>query len=143
MEIRKACSSDWSELWYLLFSMGKTDSEHNTKQRFLNMLDNPQHYIPVAIIEKRIVGYGWLQDYGFHLRMGKKTSRMNDLFVLPEYRKIGIASNIFKAIQEWAIENETSWLQWNSSPNAVQFYQKLGLSPLIEEDDYPFFEIEF
>jgi GNAT superfamily N-acetyltransferase len=143
MEIRKAVAADWDELWELLFLMGKTDNEENTKLRFLKMFHQEHHYLPVAIVDGKIVGYGWVQDYGFHLRTGKKISRMNDLFVHPEQRRLGVASALFLAIENWAKTNGTSWLQWNSSPKAIEFYQSLGLSPLVEEDHYPFFEVEF
>jgi GNAT superfamily N-acetyltransferase len=143
MIIREATIFDWEEMWVLLSEMGKTDNKEKTKQRFLTMINVKEHFIPVAINKGNIVGYGWVQDYGFHLRMGKKTCRLNDLFVLPEYRNSGIAKNIFLSIKNWAKGNETAWLQWNSSPSAVQFYKKLGYSPLIEEDDFPSFEIEF
>ncbi|MHC0039125.1 GNAT family N-acetyltransferase [Pseudoneobacillus sp. C159] len=143
MEIRKASGDDWNELWELLYLMGKTDNEDNVKLRFLNMFDDKQHFIPVAVLDGKLVGYGWVQDYGFHLRSGKKISRMNDLFVHPEHRRSGVATALFLAIKEWAKANRTNWLQWNSSPSAVGFYQCLDLSPLVEEDNYPFFEVEF
>lgn len=143
MVIREATMNDWEDIWVLLSLMGKTDNEEKTKQRFLTMLNVNEHFLSVAIMNGKVVGYGWAQDYGFHLRMGKKTIRMNDLFVHPEYRKLGVAKNIFLSIKNWAKANETTWLQWNSSPSAVEFYKKLGCDPLIEVDDFPSFEIEF
>lgn len=143
MKIRAAELEDWSMIWELFFLMGKTDSQEKVKERFEVMINSEQHYIPVAILGKKLVGYGWVQDYGFHLRAGKKITRLNDLFVLKEYRNMGVARNLFFSIKDWAKQNETTWLQWNSSPSAVQFYQRLGLNPLAEDDDCPFFEIEF
>lgn len=89
MEIRAAKIEDWNMVWELFFLMGKTDGQEKVKERFTTMINSEQHYIPVSILEQKIVGYAWVQDYGFHLRAGKKTSRLNDLLVLKEYRNRG------------------------------------------------------
>jgi GNAT superfamily N-acetyltransferase len=144
MEIRIAEANDWDGFWVLLGLMGKRDeNEVIAKQRFLNLLESTNHFIPVAVEKDTLIGYGWVQDYGFHLRTGKKTSRMHDLFVHPDYRNQGVAKALLSTIEFWANQNGTSWLQWNSSPSAVDFYKKIGLASLEEENDYPFFEIEF
>ncbi|MEQ2528086.1 GNAT family N-acetyltransferase [Bacillaceae bacterium CLA-AA-H227] len=102
MEIRAAKLENWSMIWDLFFLMGKTDSQEKVKERFEAMINSEQHYIPVAILEQKVVGYGWVQDYGFHLRAGKKISRLNDLFVLPDHRNMGVARKLFFSIKDWA-----------------------------------------
>jgi GNAT superfamily N-acetyltransferase len=144
MEIRIATETDWEEFWFLLGLMGKRDeNEELAIQRFRNILNNSDHFVAVAVKNNTLIGYGWVQDYGFHLRTGKKTSRMHDLFVHPDFRNQGVAKQLLLTIEFWAKNNETNWLQWNSSPSAVDFYKKIGLSPIEEENDYPLFEIEF
>jgi GNAT superfamily N-acetyltransferase len=144
MEIRIAEANDWDGFWVLLGLMGKRDENGEiAKQRFVNILSCTNHFIPVAVNNDTLIGYGWVQDYGFHLRTGKKTSRMHDVFVHPDYRNQGVAKALLSTIESWAKQNETSWLQWNSSPSAINFYKKIGHSPIEEENDYPLFEIEF
>lgn len=63
MEIREATKSDWAELRPLLSLMGKMDNEINAKNRFLNLIRDPRHYLPVATSEGKVIGYGWVQDY--------------------------------------------------------------------------------
>lgn len=143
IEIRHARKEDFGKLWECLFLMGKTDSKEKAEIRFEQKLLSDEHFIPVAIMNEVIVGYAWAQDYGYHLRTGKKTSRLHDLFVHPAWRHQSVAANLFGEVKKWARNNETSWLQWNSSPGATEFYQRLGLKPLETEADYPEFEIEF
>lgn len=64
MAIREASINDWEDIWVLLSLMGKTDNEEKTKQRFLTMINTSEHFIPVAIMNGKVVGYGWAQDYG-------------------------------------------------------------------------------
>lgn len=141
--IRKAESSDWNQLLPLLHEMGKTDSEDGVRERFLRLLDMQEHYIPVAILADNIVGYAWAQDYGYHLRTGKKVVRMHDMFTDPEHRRSGIGKKLFTAIKVWSSRRNATWLQWNSSPKVVDFYKKMGLKSIEEDKDYPFFEVTF
>ncbi|WP_142383394.1 GNAT family N-acetyltransferase [Bacillus sp. V3-13] len=57
------------------------------------------YFIPVAIVNHKAVGYGWIQDYGPHLRTGRKIHRFHDLFVLDEYRNKGIGALLFQIIK--------------------------------------------
>ena len=143
MEVRHAKESDWLMVKDLLLLMGDMDDAEAAKERFLSCIDNEQHFIPVAVTTKTVVGYGWAQDCGFHLRTGEKTSKLHDLFVHPEYRHNGIATSLFSAIKEWADNNETSGLQWNASPSATKFYKKAGINPLMEEEYYRAFELKY
>ncbi|WP_096153567.1 MULTISPECIES: GNAT family N-acetyltransferase [Bacillus] len=140
---RRATLADWEELWPLLKEIGKTDSEENTKERFELIVTNTAYFLPVAIYDGKIVGYTWVQTYGPHLRSGEITSRIHDMFVLEPYRKSGVGKILMETIKDWAISTNTKWLQWNSSPKAVEFYKRLGLESIEEDPNYPLFEIEF
>lgn len=97
--IRNAVKSDWENMWELLQLRGGTDSKELAESRFISMLQKDEHFIPIAIVEGKAVGYGWVQDYGCHLRTGTKLCRFHDLFVRQEYREKGIASALFAEIQ--------------------------------------------
>ena len=140
---RTATLADWEELWPLFKEMGKIDSEENTKIRFELIVTNPTFFLPVALYDDKIVGYAWVQNFGSHLRSGKITSRIHDMFVLEHHRKSGAGKVLMYAVKDWAISTNTSWLQWNSSPKAVEFYKSFNLEPIEEDPNYPLFEIEF
>ena len=142
--VRKAEETDWKPFWDLLHARGAADDEVSAKQRFITYISRPDHFLPIALLEDRTVGYGWAQDYGPHLRTGKRLHRFHDLFVLEEFRKKGIAAAIFHEIQEWSMMNGAAWLQWNANPSSTSFYKRLGFEPIPEEEEgFPFFEIDF
>src|SRR5207248_11475500 len=98
----------------------------------------------VAIDGYRLVGYGWAQDYGPHLRSGASTARLHDLFAVPDCRRRGIGAALFTAIKTWAMGKGVRYLQWQASLSAVPFYERLGYAgDPCPQPDYPFFEIEF
>ncbi|WP_336245812.1 GNAT family N-acetyltransferase [Paenibacillus apiarius] len=144
IEIRAAAESEWEEVWNLLERRGATDSKELAASRFRSIVQNEQHYLPVAAVNKKLVGYGWAQNYGPHLRSGQQLFRLHDLFVLESYRNKRIAAFLFERMKEWSRLNGASWLQWNANPESASFYLRLGYQPIPEEDEgFPFFEIEF
>jgi GNAT superfamily N-acetyltransferase len=107
-------------------------------------MSSTNHFLPLAIVGNKAVGYGWVQDYGPHLRSGQKLHRFHDLFVLEEHRHHGIAALLFESIRQWSEENGASWLQWNANPTSSSFYKRLGFTSTPEEDEgFPFYEIVF
>ena len=55
--IRCVEPGDWPGLWPLLRAMGGTDSADATQQRFREVTERRDHYIPVAFIGAELVGY--------------------------------------------------------------------------------------
>ncbi|WP_251572044.1 GNAT family N-acetyltransferase [Paenibacillus sp. MER TA 81-3] len=144
VEIRAAAESEWDQVWNLLERRGATDAKELAESRFLSIFQNRQHYLPIAAVDQKLVGYGWVQNYGPHLRSGQQLFRLHDLFVLEPYRKNRIAAALFESMKEWSQHNGASWLQWNANPTSTSFYMRLGYQPIPEEDEgFPFFEIEF
>jgi hypothetical protein len=81
------------------------------------------HYIPVAILNNKVLGYVWVQDYGPHIRLGHRKARLNDL---------------------WCEKRNVKWLEWQSSESALAFYEKLGFKgERCPDPEHPFFEIEY
>ncbi|MGE8205076.1 GNAT family N-acetyltransferase [Heyndrickxia sp. NPDC080065] len=142
--IKLASSNDWEQVWSLLEKRGATDSKEQAEIRFHSVIESTNYLLPIALVDDRIAGYGWAQDYGYHLRAGTKTTRFHDLFVLSEYRNQGVATAIFETIKSWAKENGSNWFTWNANPTSSSFYTKLGYTPIPEEEEgFPFYEIEF
>ena len=130
-------------MWSLLTQRG-SDSESLAQMRFAQMLSSSAHCIQVAVLDGQLVGYAWAQNYGSHLRTGKSTARLHDLFVDGQYRRRGVGRQLFLAVRDWAQQQKITWLQWQASRMAVPFYQKLGLvGDPCPDPTHPFFEIEF
>ncbi|MFO1446289.1 GNAT family N-acetyltransferase [Bacillus sp. Bva_UNVM-123] len=117
--------------------------EEGLNERFNNSIKNKDYFILIAMVDEIIVGYCLAQDFGFHLRTGKKTCRLHDLFVDSAFREKGIAKKIMEHVYTWCRKRNTSWLQWNSSKDAIQFYKKIGCEMLDFDKDHPEFEMEF
>ena len=98
----------------------------------------------LATVDDAIVGYAWVQDYGPHIRGGQRLARFHDLRVAEAFRLRGIGRRLFATARDWAHAHGVLWLQWQSSPHAVGFYERLGLrGEPCPQPDYPEFEIEF
>ncbi|EFH87927.1 GNAT family N-acetyltransferase [Ktedonobacter racemifer] len=140
--VRHAQPEDWQHILPLL--KRKIDSEQEVKRRFEDFIRRSDHYLPVAFIDARLVGYGWVQNYGAHLRAGFQTARLHDLFVHPEYQKQGVGAALFNSCKEWAQQTGVRYLEWQANQSSLGFYQRLGyIGDPCPQPDYPFFEIDF
>ncbi|HXW94332.1 MAG TPA: GNAT family N-acetyltransferase [Nitrososphaerales archaeon] len=82
----------------------------------------------VASDGRRLLGYA-LYFYTYSSFVAKPTLYLEDLFVLEEYRKLGIGFSLFRRCVEIALAEgcgrmEWAVLTWNSK--ALRFYEKLG-----------------
>lgn len=139
--IGPATADDVSGLSGLLRSYSASEG---VDVRLQGLIGRADHCIAVAHIDAELVGYAWVQDYGPHLRSGHSTARLHDLFVVEARRLHGVGSSLFAAAREWSRLRGVRWLEWQSSPSAVAFYERLGLhGDPCPQPDHPFFEIEF
>jgi GNAT superfamily N-acetyltransferase len=82
----------------------------------------------VASDGRRLVGYA-LYFYTYSSFVAKPSLYLEDLFVLKEYRKLGIGFSLFRKCVEIALAEgcgrmEWAVLTWNAK--ALRFYEKLG-----------------
>ena len=140
--VRVAQKADWPAVWPLLQAMGQVDSEASAHRRFQEIVRDNQQFLPVALMDDRIAGYAWAHHGPLHLRAGRSTVRLNDLFVAPEWRRRGIGRCLLEAVQQWATERQATWLEWQASKAAVPFYERLGYTgDPCPDPEHPFFEI--
>jgi GNAT superfamily N-acetyltransferase len=144
VKFRKATVDDWKQIIPLLEGMGLVRDLDRSRVLFETYVQHPRHGIVVAEIEQKLVGYAWAQSYGAHLRTTNVTARLNDLFVLPAYRKQGVAKGLLESVIVWAKTSNVKYLQWQANKTSITFYERLGYVNIPDPDpEHPFFEIEF
>ncbi len=73
--------------------------------------------------------------YNFSTFIGRKGLYLEDIFVIPEYRKEGIGQEVFKYLVKEAVKNNCGRMEWsvlNWNEPAIKFYEKIGAVPLKE-----------
>ncbi len=73
--------------------------------------------------------------YNFSTFIGRKGLYLEDIFVIPEYRKEGVGKIILKYLVKEAIKNNCGRMEWsvlNWNELAIKFYEKIGAVPLKE-----------
>ncbi len=94
--------------------------------------DRPYAEVVLAEVEGQAAGFA-LFFYNYSTFLTQPGIYLEDLFVLPEYRRQGVATALLTHLMERAIaENcgrlEWSVLDWNAS--AIAFYQRMGAEVL-------------
>lgn len=75
----------------------------------------------------------------FSTLIGKPGIWLEDLFVLPEYRKKGIGFKLIQRIANVCLENNYDRMDWtlmNWNHLAMEFYKKIGAKPIKELNQY-------
>lgn len=86
------------------------------------------------------VGFA-LYYHNFSTFLGRGGIYLEDLFVIPEYRKLGYGQYLLHVLAETALEEgcgrlDLSCLDWNT--NAIEFYKKRGAAVLDDWTGYRF-----
>ena len=61
-----------------------------------------------------------------------KTVCLDNIYVLPEYRRCGIAAKLFAAVEEWAKAQNAVRLDlhtWDFNKDAISLYRAMGMTP--------------
>ena len=137
-EIRSAIATDVEDIFVLIKALAEYEKlthlvTGNSQELEKHLFgDSPFIEAIVAVVEGKIVGFGlFFQNYSTFLT--KPGIYLEDLFVLPEYRRRGIAKGILRYLVDLAIARdagrvEWSVLDWNKS--AIAFYEKIGATVL-------------
>lgn len=96
------------------------------------IFDNKKAEVIFVLEEDKEVGFA-LFFYNFSTFLGRAGIHLEDLFVLPEYRKKGYGKAILKKLAQITVERgcgrlEWCYLDWNTP--SIEFYQSLGAKPL-------------
>ncbi|GAB3828259.1 GNAT family N-acetyltransferase [Kribbella italica] len=145
MPVRRLTPSDWTDLWPLLQGFGTKLPEDEARDVYGELLVDPRWAIFGALFEDRLIGYAAAQNYGPHLRAGRRhQGRLHDLYVEPGARRTGVGRELVAAVVEWAA-GEVRWLEWQAHhERAAPFYERLGYrGAACPQPEYPTFEIDF
>lgn len=103
-------------------------------------LFSDEKYTIVATIDSRVIGW---------VSLDEGDSRIDGLFVEPEYHGNGIGTELMDEIEEYATEKEHNALSIPAAKDAVEFYEKIGYECLgsydivdgVEITIYPMFKL--
>lgn len=138
--IRKATINDAEDIDKLLTLLIRDEKKYdsNTNEFFTvdkfyeNIIPNDSNAVFVATCNNKIIGY----LFGYILNNGDvdidKTSKLDALFVLEEYRNNGIATNLINEFKEWSINNKAKYMEvqvLNDNEEAYKLYSKEKFVP--------------
>lgn len=96
--------------------------------------DKAYFYTEFAEVDEKIVGYA-LYYYGFSANQGFPILYLEDLYVKPDYRDLGIGTRFLKRLAQYALQKNCCRLEWHVfswNREAIAFYKKIG--GMLKED---------
>lgn len=146
MIIRKLTESDYDQVTELYKQLGDFHADARPdyfghpdkaaiypKDAFLQNLTNPGGFELGAFDGERIVGVvgATLWDKSGMIQ-GVKMVCLDNIYVLPAYRRRGIAAKLFAEVEAWAKEQGAVRLElhtWDFNKDAIAMYQAMGMTP--------------
>jgi GNAT superfamily N-acetyltransferase len=102
--------------------------------------DHPYAEVLIAEADAEPVGFA-LFFHNFSTFVGRPGIYLEDLFVKPEHRELGVGRALLKRLAEIAVERDCGRLEWavlDWNESAIGFYKKLGARP---NDDWTVFRL--
>lgn len=138
--LRKATINDCDIILHLIALLAEYEKEPEsaiaTKEDLLQygFSENPLFYCILAEVQGNVVGFA-LYFRTFSTWQGKPGIYLEDLFVIPAFRGLGIGKALMKAVANHGVEmNSTrmTWqvLDWNTP--SIDFYERCGARHLSE-----------
>jgi GNAT superfamily N-acetyltransferase len=111
-----------------------------TEERLRDALFGPHPAVEalVATADGALIGYA-LYFHNFSSWRGRRGLFLEDLFVLPEWRRHGLGRALFAELTRIAQERGCARIEWivlDWNIPAIRFYQSLGAQPLNEWTTY-------
>lgn len=107
--------------------VGNAESLHNHL-----FCDRPYVEALVAEVDERIVGFA-LFFYNYSTFLTKPGIYLEDLFVLPDYRRQGIGQAFLQTLAQLAVDRDLGRLEWSVldwNEPAIRFYKTMGATVL-------------
>lgn len=137
-QIRQATGDNVADIFNLIKELAEyeklTHQVTGTKEELHQHLFGDRIYAEAIVTEydNRIVGFAlFISNYSTFLT--KPGIYLEDLFVLPEYRRRGIGKAMFAYLGKLAIERDAGRLEWSVldwNESAIAFYRSMGAKVL-------------
>jgi len=98
----------------------------------------------IAEVEQKSVGFA-LFFHNYSTFLGKPGVYLEDLFVKPEFRKLGVGQALLRRLAQIAIQRNCARLEWSVldwNKPAIDFYMNLGARPMSEWTVFRMTEME-
>ena len=113
-----------------------------TEEGLRESLFGPKKYAEALIVKYGNEAAGFaLSFHNFSIFLGKPGIYLEDLFVLPEFRRKGIGKALFNYLARLAVERKCGRLEWavlDWNESAMRFYETIGAACL---DDWRIFRL--
>ena len=146
MEIRHVTESDYNQLLELYYQLDEYHADsrpdcivHRSREStypydaFLHNLAYPGSLELAAFMDDKMIGFVsatlW-EESG--MRKDLKTVCLDNIYVLPAYRRRGIAAKLFAEVEAWAREQGAIRLDlhtWDFNKSAIAMYEAMGMTP--------------
>jgi GNAT superfamily N-acetyltransferase len=132
--LRPAQSSDTTAIFELIQALAEYEKLSHAVTGSVEALQDhlfgshPYVEAIVAECEGKAVGFA-LYFYNYSTFLTKPGIYLEDLFVLPEYRRQGIGKAIFKYLAQLAVERDCGRLEWSVldwNEPTIAFYRQIG-----------------
>ena len=144
MEIRKLAESDYDQVIELYTQLDEYHVQARPdyfvhrddvypKEHFIHNLGYPGGLQLGAFDAEKMVGFVeatlWNES---GMRKDLNTVCLDNIYVLPEYRRRGIAAKLFAEVESWAKEQGAIRLDlhtWDFNKSAIAMYEAMGMTP--------------
>lgn len=146
MEIRKLKESDYDEMIVLYKQLDafhavarpdcfihRDEEKIYPRDAFIHNLSYPGGLELGAFEDGKLVGVVrttlWEKS---GMVKGVKTVCLDDIYVLPDYRRRGVATKLFSEVERWAKDQGAIRLElhtWDFNKNAIAMYEAMGMTP--------------
>lgn len=137
-KIREANPNDVTVIFDLIKALAEYEKLSHLVTGNINDLekhlfgDKPCAEAILAEVEAQVVGFS-LFFYNYSTFLTKPGIYLEDLFVLPEYRRQGIGKAMLTYLADLAVARDLGRLEWSVldwNENAIGFYEKIGATVL-------------
>lgn len=135
--IRKAVLEDSADINNLLTLLIRDEKKYDSninencvvKRLYENIIPNNSNFVLVAESDNKIIGYlfGYIIDNGDAYL--EKTSKLEAVYVIDEFRKKGVATSLIKEFKLWSLKNNVKYIEvqvLNDNTNAINLYNENG-----------------
>ena len=124
VEFEAVESAPFEEIVELYKSAGWWNDTPDARVIIPAMIRGSFRFMVARVPKGRIVGMARV------ISDGCSDAYIQDVVVLPSYRKLGIGRELIRQLTEYCISREIAWIGLVAEPGTREFYEELGYGPL-------------